>query len=1267
MGFSRKFRSTFLVLSVILIILIASLGAVQALGLANPGFESGLTGWNASGDVTAGPAGNYLSNDRTWTVGPYQTQMAILAPDGSSGQFPTVADALGLSADSRSYLTGVFPVITNMAYVSTDITLAAGESFTMAWNYVATDYEPFNDASFCSLVNLGNPADVPFVNSYHSQVSILGATVRGTGNYSTGSYGSTGWQTATFQATSAGNYRLGFAVYNLDDTALNPYLFVDRNPGTTLLNGSPFDPIPPDDNPPPPPSTTVASVSTGSASLVTTASATVGGEVTSDGGETVTERGIVYGTTAAPTTADGKVAAGSGTGSFNAAISSLTPGTRYYARAYAINSNGTAYGTDVSFVTVPPAPVAAAAASVTGSGFTATWQTAAGATGYRLDVATDEAFTQLVSGYSDRNVGNATSQAVSGLSPVTAYYYRVRASNSSGTGASSNTVSAVTVKGNQTISFPAMLAVTYGASDLEPGATASSGLPVSYQSDDSGVATIVDGRIHLTGAGSVMITATQAGSSQWNPAPEQQKILTVNPRTLTIGGTLAVADKPYDGQAGAVVDGDQLSLVGIVGSDSVTLDPAAVFADADAAPGKSVHLTADSAISGPAAGSYLLSLSGAPTGTASILPRTLTLSGFAADDKVYDGTLAAVNARFADDRLTGDGLTFSYLAEFADRNAGSDVPVHFSGIAISGGADAGNYTLAGTSGSAAADIGARPITVGAAAAGKTYGDADPALTWSLTAGSLAGLDAPTGALARAPGNAVGTYAIGVGTLGFGSNYAVTFTGNWLTVSARPITVSATAAGKTYGDADPELTWSVTAGSLSGLDAPTGALARAAGEVVGSYAIGIGTLDFGSNYSVTFSGASLVIGQRPLTIRAVSAGKTYGEADPAWTAAMANLATWDDEAAVHGLTISREPGETVGTYALTPAGGTADNYDITFEAGVLTIGRRPLTLTAVAATKDYGTGDPALAYEVTAGSLVFGDGISGSQAREPGENVGEYAILQSTLTAGGNYSLTYVPAVLTIKPYAEAETSGSVRNGSDPDNDGQVSYLAEPASGHGFAYWSDGSTVYCSRPELLDPVGGIAPYSAIFWPTTSATEIRAAGLSSEQGTDVSLLGGALKMLLPARSDREAVVAATPFSTLDGNQAAPAGLMPAGLYYRLQRSENLDGQVIRIEIRLDQAGVRLSGHELESLRLYRWDEEQQAWATVHVLSQGIDAGTGVFWAEIDHFSTFGLFYEPTIIITGERLASLPWLLLLVAGGIVLALLLKRRIAELPESGR
>lgn len=95
----------------------------------------------------------------------------------------------------------------------------------------------------------------------------------------------------------------------------------------------------------------VPNLETARATNVSGTSVTIGGKIISDGGATVTSRGVCWNTTQFPKIADNEVNNGTGTGYFTSSITGLSPVTNYYIRAFAINSAGTAYGNQVTVTT----------------------------------------------------------------------------------------------------------------------------------------------------------------------------------------------------------------------------------------------------------------------------------------------------------------------------------------------------------------------------------------------------------------------------------------------------------------------------------------------------------------------------------------------------------------------------------------------------------------------------------------------------------------------------------------------------------------------------------------------------------------------------------------------------------------------------------------------------------------------------------------------------------------------------------------------------
>jgi hypothetical protein len=188
-----------------------------------------------------------------WTFSPNNaTYAALLQPKGEQ-TFTQATAALGLSGTQTSQITAMLSSQaqasgfgsgspTDAAWITREVELTAGVTYTMSWNYMATDYVPYNDGSITSLVPV-SVASTPVitVNNFNQSYALLGFSNPGTGDYSTNSFGSTGWQISTYEVSVTGTYKLGFAVFNLDDTALSPVLMIDSEIGTTLLcsqNGS---------------------------------------------------------------------------------------------------------------------------------------------------------------------------------------------------------------------------------------------------------------------------------------------------------------------------------------------------------------------------------------------------------------------------------------------------------------------------------------------------------------------------------------------------------------------------------------------------------------------------------------------------------------------------------------------------------------------------------------------------------------------------------------------------------------------------------------------------------------------------------------------------------------------------------------------------------------------------------------------------------------------------------------------------------------------
>lgn len=159
-----------------------------------------------------------------------------------------------------------------------------------------------------------------------------------------------------------------------------------------------------------------------------------------------------------------------------------------------------------------------------------------------------------------------------------------------------------------------------------------------------------------------------------------------------------------------------------------------------------------------------------------------------------------------------------------------------------------------------------------------------------------------------------------------------------------------------------------------------------------------------------------------TLTITATGKTYD--GTVVTATVTKSENWDAYGLATPGDITYSGNTNAGTYT---ASVTAGEKTASIE---FTIAKAALTVTASAQSKVYGKPDPALTY--TSEGLIGNDTFSGALSREEGANVGTYAITQGTLTAGDNYTITYIGANLTI---TEATMTGISSEGYTGDYDG----------------------------------------------------------------------------------------------------------------------------------------------------------------------------------------------------------------------------------------
>ena len=351
------------------------------------------------------------------------------------------------------------------------------------------------------------------------------------------------------------------------------------------------------------------------------------------------------------------------------------------------------------------------------------------------------------------------------------------------------------------------------------------------------------------------LTGSAAGNYALS-AVSANAIADISAKALTVSSVSAL-NKVYDGTRAASLTGGNLS--GAIAGDVVSLSSlTASFADKNVGTAKLVSISGGT-LSGTDAANYSLNSSASAVVTADITTKQVTVSGLAAMDKIYDGTvLATVSGGTIVGAIAGDSISVrSATGTFNNKNVGLAKPVTLNGLSL-GGADAANYSLLTTGATVFANITPKPVSVGAVlAANKVYDGTTTALiSGGSLLGTVAGDSVTLGSLTgffmnKNVGNSktvvVGGLALGGADAG---NYSLNVNGVTATANITPKLLAVgtvVVADRVY---DGSTTAVLSGGALSGT-VPGDSIALTA--VVGNFA----DKNVGNFKAVNVSGLSLV--------------------------------------------------------------------------------------------------------------------------------------------------------------------------------------------------------------------------------------------------------------------------------------------------------------------------------------------------------------------------------------------------------------------------
>lgn len=493
-------------------------------------------------------------------------------------------------------------------------------------------------------------------------------------------------------------------------------------------------------------------------------------------------------------------------------------------------------------------------------------------------------------------------------------------------------------KTDQTITFNALTAKTYGDADFSAGATASSGELVSYTSTNSSVATIVNGQVHIVGAGTSDIKAEHTGDGFFNPATAQIQPLTVNKAAVTItanddqilqGAALPTFTVSYSG----FVNGENESVL--------TTTPALTTnASSSSGPG-TYYIRPDNA----AAANYTFTyVDGKLVISPSQQPQTITF-----------GSLTTVTYGVSD---FDPGATVNSPLAITYTSSNTNVATIVNGKIHLVGAGQTNITASQGGNLAflpAADV-VQPLAVNKATLTITaenkrrlVGQSNPTFTFTYSGFVYGETNA---VLTSQPvGNTVANNTTGAGTYKItisgatAANYTISYVDGDLIIdplASQTVTFGALAVKK-YGDDDMKLTATASSNLPVTFSSSNPAVAIIRNDSLIIIGAGTAVITATQAGNATYGSASasqtLTVQKPRLIVQANNVTRNEGAPNPKLTIFYSGFVKNEDSTVLKSLPVATTIATTnsiPGTYSITVSGAVADNYTIAHMNGVLTV-------------------------------------------------------------------------------------------------------------------------------------------------------------------------------------------------------------------------------------------------------------------------------------------------------------------------------------------